>query len=62
MKLDTRVDQLEKKVVSLLAIVEKQNETIATLDSRLTTIEQSPKAPNETSYKPLFDRWPGNVG
>lgn len=60
MKLDTRVDQLEKKVVSLLAIVEKQNETIATLDSRITAIE--PKAQTETSYKPLFDRWPGNVG
>ncbi len=62
MKLDSRVDQLEKKVVSLLAIIEKQNETQAQMDKRVTALEQRREVPSETSYKPLFDRWPGNVG
>lgn len=62
MKLDSRIHQLENQVTALLAIIEKQNETIANLDTRIAAIEQSAKAPSETSYKPLFDRWPRNVG
>ena len=62
MKLDARIQALENQVKALLAIIEKQNETQAQMDRRVTVLEQRKEVPSETSYKPLFDRWPGNVG
>lgn len=57
---DNRLMELERRVKTFLDIVEKQNETLAEQTTRITALEaRLPAPPTETTYKPLFDRWPG---
>jgi prefoldin subunit 5 len=59
---NARISALETKFQALLAVIEKQNETLASLEQRLGHVEKLPQPAGQTSaeYKPLFDRWPGN--
>jgi len=53
---------MEKTIAALKTIIEKQNENQAEHAQRLAALEArlgmtEPREP----YKPLFERWPGNV-
>ena len=61
MKPNQRLDAMEKTIAALKLIIERQNENHAEYVQRLAALEARVGAPTETAYKPLFDRWPGNV-
>lgn len=59
MKHDQRLHELEKTVIALKMIVEKQNDTVTELKLRVESLERQP-AGTQAEYKPLFTQWPGN--
>lgn len=61
MKPNQRLDTMEKTIAALKLIIERQNENHAEYAQRLAALEARLGTPTENAYKPLFDRWPGNV-
>lgn len=60
---DSRIPEIEKRIETLLTIIEKQNENQAQYEARLRALENPAQARSNRpadDYKPVFDRWPGN--
>lgn len=63
---DPRIPEIEKRIESLLTIIEKQNDTQAAQERRMDELQrQINNRPHVQakgdSYQPIFDRWPGQA-
>ena len=65
---NARISALEAKLNALTLVIEKQNETIAALTTRMEDVEKRQAqvsanlngAPLQPEYVPQFTQWPGN--